>query len=144
MAKLVDIVTKFDQSRNVVTGIKTFVFDNFSAMNTDRGKDFPAMLFKPPSSNNATADASMKNWKIDFYIFDTYKPDESDVRSLAKVWEELEDLARAVIKQVLLDRTYGLTKPTNEPAYTLGYPMMNDALVGVRCQCEMRIFFDCG
>src|SRR3989304_5138409 len=124
MGKLSDIVTKFDNSRLVVTGIKSFVFDEMSAINADKEKYFPAMLFKPPVSNFFGRAMENKDWKIDFFLFDIWNVNsEDETRKIQDVWQELEDLSRAVVAHVAADRpTYVLVNPNNEPIITLGYP----------------------
>src|SRR3990167_2936234 len=145
MAKLTNIVKLFDDSRLVVAGLKSFVFDDMSAMNADREKDFPALLLKPPASSNASADMSMKDWKIDIFAFDIWNPNkDSETRKLQDVWQALEDLLRSVVKEVTKDRKqYGLVNPEKDPEFSYGYPMHNDKLVGVRCQFTFRAWFEC-
>ena len=145
MAKLTDIKNKFNTSRISVGGIPQYIFDNLSEINSDKQQDYPALLLKPPVSNYAAKDKSVKDWQIDFFLFDLWLPNgETELRTLEQVWEALEDKGMAIIADILSDRpTYGMVNMDTEPKITLGYPFHNDRLVGVRFQFTLRAWYAC-
>lgn len=140
--KLTDVVNDF-KTASSAAGLKQFDFDEMSSINQGKEDEFPRLLFKPPKGRNVKADLSEKDWEIDMFVFDVWKILTDDHRSLQQVWQEMEDLGRKTLKEIMKDRLYGFVSPNNEPLITYGYPIANDMLVGVRFQFTVRAYYEC-
>lgn len=140
--KLDEFINEFRILANSQQELKTFVFDDISAINEKRTATFPLMLLNPPDSVIPVFNRSIKedNYSIDFFIFGLFFQD--DTRSLEKVWSDLNDIGiQFLVKFLENSNKFKLT--TQIITKTLGHREHTDNLVGVRFQFELLVPFDC-
>lgn len=137
MSTFKTIKDKFAASITVVTSLKTFIWDDLSAINENRAKTYPVLLLKfPETAEIEDYGKANKDTDIVFYIFDKYQ--KSDSRNEATVLDTLEAYGYDVLDYVISGNTirFGISKRVK---IEYGHMQHNDMLLGVKFSVNLRI-----
>lgn len=142
MAGIKDIKDFIEACVADVTEIETFVFDDLSAINTDRDKTYPVFLFKVPQlakrREHRGANMDWKTYEVECFLFDKFHQD--DTRELAEVWEEMQLYGEQVIIEMrTMPSLYRVRKDT-PIEWRYGHFQHNDSLVGASFKLDLDVF----
>jgi len=106
MAKLTNLIAKFQSAVDAHANVKSLVYGYLWDLNTDRTKEYPAVVLIPPNSNISNYSAGVEAYRIELWVVNPYKLDEQATRQAS--WEELKDWAWDIIDAVIDRETYRL------------------------------------
>ena len=135
IAKLQSIVD--DETLDI--GINTFVFDDLSRINENKGKEYPVLLMNPPETSIPNYSQPFENYAMDKYVFDLYHQAEQDEKPLEVKWDELRTKIFAIIKALRDDRQNYVIAPTDSVNLTPGHFQHTELLIGMRVQFTVRV-----
>ena len=98
MAKLTDVVSKFETAAGTISGMN-FLFGYLFEMNEIQNKGYPLALLTPPSSVIPDYNNPVENYQVELYILQ--EKTRSDTTALETIWEQLKDWAWDIIDQVV-------------------------------------------
>jgi len=140
MPNLTQIVDRFKSQVEANDNIGTFVFDDLTSVNIDRGKSYPLLLLKPPTSvieDLTRPTGTLENYSIRFYLMDTYHMAEQKNTTLYEKWDNLKQVGLDFIQGYQDRAVYKLTNPTIN--VTMGSYEHNDSLMVVAFEFKLTV-----
>lgn len=123
--------------------VKTFAFDNLSAVN-DPDQDVRILLLKPPIARRLTGEDNEQEedyliYNIEYFLFDVMN--DTIGEAMADLWESISDDVTAINKGIVNDNT-DIIKIVSDITLEPGNHEHNAVLIGYRCLYDLRVF-DC-
>jgi hypothetical protein len=138
MATLTAIIARFSDNVDASGTIKTFVFDDLTATNADRAKQYPLALLKPGFStidDVTKPTGTMETHDLRLYVMDTFHQLEQKQKSEVEKWDELKAMGLALIRNVQDRSTYKLVPASVR--CTPGHYQHNDDLMVVMFEFKL-------
>ena len=115
MANIADLVGRFKTLVDAQAGIKTAVFDDLSALNQDRAKQYPVALMTPPDSEVTellSSTRQIERYTVDIWVYDEYYQAEQKTTSLEAKWAEVKGELLTLIKSMHSPTNYMIDPAT--------------------------------
>lgn len=147
-----ELEIRFEEKANENSDIKLFVPDDLSAINLNKNKSYPLVLFKPPNSAISpfmenTNEGKYENYVIKFYIFNLWTKEMKETKKLRASYREIERIAELYLQSVLVA---GQSTSSKGYEYSLigdksvvkerGHHQHIDQLVGVSYEFTLRVY----
>lgn len=119
--------------------IKQFIFDDLSQINAKSKTSYPLLLLKPTNMEGKDRSLEYFSGDIDLFLF---TPElMKDEKHWTEKWDELESLLVPLLRSWFADApTYVLESGVK---ISCGHFQHNAALIGVRAQFKLRLFYGC-
>lgn len=141
-----ELKNKFEEIANAQSSIGTFVFDDLSAINTDRNKSYPVILMKTPQSvmtpfTTQDDSALYENYTIVFYCLTTWTAEDKKTIPLEQRYKECDLIANTYLRTFLQDggNIYSLFGDKSV-SKNRGHHQHVDMLVGVNYTFTLRVW----
>ena len=145
-----DLKNRFENVADADSDIETFVFDDLSAINRNRSKQYPVVLLKVmpssiPNYKTTTGEPIYEDYEITFFVFKTWtNQNKKDNIELATRYSETQSIGLTYLKAVLDASVNNDVFMFNKSIQiTRGHFKHVDQLVGTQFDFILRVYYGC-
>lgn len=142
---LSEIVNHFRTVANAMEGVGSFHFGYLSEVNEDRDREYPLIIFTPPTSKDPDIYSGRQEiYDVVIYCYDLYEQSEQVSNLLEGKWTDISKLLKQYLREVTdPQKNYNFVVVGKSVAFDRAISSHNDKLAGVKAVFQLQIATDC-
>lgn len=144
---LKELKARFQSVANTNSSVETFVFDDLSAINTNRQKKYPVLLLKTPNtirtrrSSTGNKKTQYKRYLITLYYLKTWTNEDKKTKALEDIYNEcIEEYEGYLSEFLALGENIYFLDPSADSDMILGHHQHVDQLVGLSDTFTLMVY----
>lgn len=142
-----ELKAKFQSVSITNASIKSFLFDELPAVNTNRQKSYPLLLMKTPTTidsepfNTGTTQLQYDNYNITLYYLKPWTKEDKKTKPLEEIYKDCISEFDTYLREFLaLGTNVYYLSGNKRVSKTLGHHQHVDQLVGLSATFTLKVF----